>query len=54
MSYEAQIAGLGDAPPGQALRGMAIRAMQRWSYLELLRRRAAAVARKERSGADVR
>jgi D-serine deaminase-like pyridoxal phosphate-dependent protein len=44
MSYEAQIAGLGDAPPGNALRGMAIRTMQRWSYLELLRRRAAAVA----------
>ncbi|BCJ65051.1 alanine racemase [Polymorphospora rubra] len=44
MAYEAQIAGLGDAPPGQALRGTAIRAVQRRSYRELVRRRAAAVA----------
>jgi D-serine deaminase-like pyridoxal phosphate-dependent protein len=43
MSYEAQIAGLGDAPPG-ALRGAAIRAMQRGSRAELRRRRGAAVA----------
>ena len=44
MSYEAQIAGLGDAPPGQALRGAAIRAMQRRSLPELLARRSAVVA----------
>ncbi|MFI6763342.1 amino acid deaminase/aldolase [Micromonospora sp. NPDC050417] len=44
MSYEAQIAGLGDAPPGQALRGVAIRALQRRSYPELTARRGAAVA----------
>jgi D-serine deaminase-like pyridoxal phosphate-dependent protein len=44
MSYEAQIAGLGDAPPGQAVRGTAIRVAQRGSYRELLARRAAAVA----------
>ena len=44
MSYEAQIAGLGDLPPGQALRGRAIRLMQSRSYPEILRRRAAAVA----------
>ncbi|SCF39265.1 D-serine deaminase, pyridoxal phosphate-dependent [Micromonospora viridifaciens] len=44
MSYEAQIAGLGDAPPGQAVRGAAIRVAQRGSYRELLDRRAAAVA----------
>ncbi|SCG46508.1 alanine racemase [Micromonospora inositola] len=44
MSYEAQIAGLGDAPPGQALLGTAIRVAQRGSYRELLARRAAAVA----------
>ncbi|MEN3307216.1 MAG: hypothetical protein V7603_3418 [Micromonosporaceae bacterium] len=44
MSYEAQIAGLGDAPPGAALRGTAIRAMQRGSQAELRRRRGAAVA----------
>lgn len=44
MSYEAQIAGLGDAPPGQALRGAAIRALQRRSFPELTARRGAAVA----------
>jgi D-serine deaminase-like pyridoxal phosphate-dependent protein len=44
MSYEAQIAGLGDAPPGQPLRGALIRAMQAGSFPELLARRAAVVA----------
>jgi D-serine deaminase-like pyridoxal phosphate-dependent protein len=44
MSYEAQIAGVGDAPPNQALRGRAIRLMQQRSFPELLKRRAAAVA----------
>jgi len=44
MSYEAHIAGLGDAPTGQALRGRAIRLMQRTAFPELLSRRAAAVA----------
>jgi D-serine deaminase-like pyridoxal phosphate-dependent protein len=44
MSYEAHIAGLGDAPTGQAMRGRAIRLMQRRAYPELLARRAAAVA----------
>jgi D-serine deaminase-like pyridoxal phosphate-dependent protein len=44
MSYEAQIAGLGDAPAGHALRGAVIRAMQRRSLPELTRRRGAAVA----------
>jgi D-serine deaminase-like pyridoxal phosphate-dependent protein len=43
MSYEAHIAGLGDAPPGQALRGRAIRMMQRRSLIELRHRRMAAV-----------
>ncbi|MGH3739413.1 MAG: amino acid deaminase/aldolase [Micromonosporaceae bacterium] len=43
MSYEGQIAGVGDAPPGQALRGAGIRLLQRRSYAELARRRAAAV-----------
>ncbi|MDG4821558.1 amino acid deaminase/aldolase [Asanoa sp. WMMD1127] len=43
MSYEAQIAGLGDAPPGRRARGLAIRAMQRRSWRELLARRGAAV-----------
>jgi D-serine deaminase-like pyridoxal phosphate-dependent protein len=44
MSYEAHIAGVGDAPPRRALRGSAIRMMQRRSLTELLRRRGAAVA----------
>jgi D-serine deaminase-like pyridoxal phosphate-dependent protein len=43
MSYEAQIAGLGDAPAGRSLRGLAIRTMQRRSRTELAERRAAAV-----------
>ena len=44
MSYEGQIAGVGDEPPGRRLRGAAIRAMQRRSAAELAERRAAAVA----------
>ncbi|MBY8871844.1 amino acid deaminase/aldolase [Micromonospora sp. PLK6-60] len=44
MAYEAQIAGLGDAPPGRAAYGTAIRLAQRGSYRELLARRGAAVA----------
>ena len=44
MCYEAQIAGLGDRPPGRPLRGLAIRTMQSRSYAELLERRGAAVA----------
>lgn len=44
MAYEAQIAGLGDSPPGQAALGTAIRLAQRGSYRELLARRGAAVA----------
>ncbi|MGN9905953.1 amino acid deaminase/aldolase [Phytohabitans sp. LJ34] len=44
MAYDAQIAGLGDAPPQQALRGFAIRLMQGGSYRDLLRRRGAALA----------
>ncbi|MCU7724163.1 amino acid deaminase/aldolase [Actinoplanes sp. KI2] len=44
MSYEAQIAGVGDAPPRQALRGQAIRLMQSRSLPEIRKRRAEAVA----------
>jgi D-serine deaminase-like pyridoxal phosphate-dependent protein len=44
MAYEAQIAGLGDAPPGRRLRGAAIRMLQRRSARELALRRAEAVA----------
>jgi D-serine deaminase-like pyridoxal phosphate-dependent protein len=44
MSYEAQIAGLGDAPRGRPAYAMALRVVQRRSYQELLERRVAAVA----------
>ncbi len=44
MSYEGQIAGVGDQPPGRRFRGAAIRTMQRRSTAELAERRAAAVA----------
>jgi D-serine deaminase-like pyridoxal phosphate-dependent protein len=44
MSYEAQIAGLGDAPRGRPMYGRLLRAVQRGSYRDLLRRRKAAVA----------
>lgn len=43
MSYEGQIAGVGDSPPGRRLRGSAIRFMQRRSAAELAERRAAIV-----------
>jgi D-serine deaminase-like pyridoxal phosphate-dependent protein len=43
MSYEAQIAGLGDAPPGRPLRAAALRWIQRFSAAELRERRGAAV-----------
>ena len=39
MSYEAQIAGLGDAPPGRPLRAAALRLIQRLSVAELHERR---------------
>jgi D-serine deaminase-like pyridoxal phosphate-dependent protein len=44
MAYEAQIAGLGDRPPGRPVRGVALRAMQSISARELAERRAAAIA----------
>jgi D-serine deaminase-like pyridoxal phosphate-dependent protein len=44
MMYEAQIAGVGDAPPGNPLRGAALRAMQRASGREIADRRAAIVS----------
>ncbi len=43
MTYEAQIAGVGDAPPNKPLRGLAIRGMQALSARELAERRAAVV-----------
>ena len=44
MAYEAQIAGLGDRPPGRRLMGAAIRLVQAGSARELAARRAAVVA----------
>jgi len=44
MSYEGQIAGVGDRPSGRRMRGAAIRTMQRRSAAELAKRRAAVVA----------
>ncbi|HEY2537442.1 MAG TPA: amino acid deaminase/aldolase [Solirubrobacteraceae bacterium] len=44
MSYEAHIAGLGDAPRGRPLRALAIRALQSRSARELAARRAHAIA----------
>lgn len=44
MSYEGQIAGVGDRPPGRRLRGSTIRFMQRRSAAELAERRGAIVA----------
>jgi D-serine deaminase-like pyridoxal phosphate-dependent protein len=44
MAYEAQIAGVGDRPPGRPLRGLALRAIQALSARELAERRGAIVA----------
>ena len=44
MAYEAQIAGVGDRPPGRRAKGAAIRAMQSRSAAELAHRRAEVVA----------
>jgi D-serine deaminase-like pyridoxal phosphate-dependent protein len=44
MAYESQIAGLGDAPPGNHARALAIRLLQALSARELSARRALAVA----------
>lgn len=44
MAYEAQIAGLGDAPPGRPVRGALVRSIQRRSRTELADRRGRAVA----------
>jgi D-serine deaminase-like pyridoxal phosphate-dependent protein len=43
MGYEAQVAGLGNAPAGKPLLGMMVRWIQRASMAELRRRRSAAV-----------
>ncbi|WP_306370274.1 alanine racemase [Nocardiopsis sp. CC223A] len=43
MAYEAQIAGVGDAPPGRPLFGRVLRAVQHRSAVELAKRRAAIV-----------
>ena len=43
MAYEGQVAGVGDATPGQALKNLGIRRMQRASIAEIRERRAAIV-----------
>jgi D-serine deaminase-like pyridoxal phosphate-dependent protein len=45
MGYEGQIAGVGDAPPGQPLRAAVLRGIQALSAAELRGRRAEAVSR---------
>ncbi len=52
MAYEAQIAGLGDAPAGHPLRARAIRALQSRSAREIRRRRGAIVAAVEQVARD--
>jgi D-serine deaminase-like pyridoxal phosphate-dependent protein len=52
MMYEAQIAGVGDDPPGRPLRARAIRAMQARSAPELRRRRAEVVSAVQQALAD--
>jgi len=49
MAYEAQIAGVGDAPPARPLRALAVRGMQALSSRELIERRAATVAAVEQA-----
>jgi D-serine deaminase-like pyridoxal phosphate-dependent protein len=44
MGYEAQVAGLGNAPVGSPVRGVLLRAVQKASMAELLERRQEAVA----------
>jgi D-serine deaminase-like pyridoxal phosphate-dependent protein len=44
MGYEGHVAGVGDQPPGQRAKAVAIKAMQRASVKEMAERRAAVVA----------
>jgi D-serine deaminase-like pyridoxal phosphate-dependent protein len=44
MAYEAQVAGVGDAPPGRPFRGVAVRQMQALAVRQLRDRRRDAVA----------
>ncbi|KIH99915.1 alanine racemase [Streptomonospora alba] len=53
MAYEAQIAGVGDAPPGRPVYGRTLRWVQYRSRMELARRRAA-IVRAVRGVADLR
>jgi D-serine deaminase-like pyridoxal phosphate-dependent protein len=52
MAYEAQIAGVGDTPPGRPMRAGAIRLLQARSARELAGRRAAIVAAVEQAIAE--
>jgi D-serine deaminase-like pyridoxal phosphate-dependent protein len=54
MGYEGQVAGVGDAVPGQALKNRIIRLLKALSVLVVRRRRAAAVSALHRMGARLR
>lgn len=54
MGYEAQIAGLQDHAPGQALKSAAVRALKRRSIQEIFARRAAVVAALRAAGHTLR
>lgn len=54
MGYEAQIAGLQDHSPGQALKSAAVRALKRRSIREIFARRAAVVAALRAAGHTLR
>ncbi|MEM0996043.1 MAG: amino acid deaminase/aldolase [Bacteroidota bacterium] len=53
MGYEAQIAGVGDQMPGQALKNSAVRFLKKRSVRQLARRRGAVVRELEKAGAQL-
>lgn len=54
MGYEAQIAGLGDRMPGQALKNFAVGLLKKRSIREIARRRAEVVKALQNAGADLK
>ncbi|MDZ7543932.1 amino acid deaminase/aldolase, partial [Clostridium perfringens] len=54
MGYEAQIAGVGDAAPRQALKNALVRHMKRRSIIELAAKRARIMERLQEKGIAVR
>lgn len=53
MGYEAQIAGVGDAVPGQALQNLAVRALKGWAIPKVAARRQAIVQALQNAGATL-